>query len=127
MELKSVSGLTFFVKDINQTAEFYKTLGFRIDKHEKDYLLARLNWFSLDFVPENGKSRTGPGPKGAGICINISVGDVDEFYKKALEKGLKPASEPQDYPGGIRNFVVQDPDGYNLVIFRRGKPRNPAE
>ena len=125
MDLKSVSGLTFFVKDVNKTADFYKTLGFKIEKQEKDYLLARLNWFSLDFVSEKGKTKDGP--KGAGLCINISVGDVDEFYKNVKAKGLKPASEPQDFPGGFRNFVLNDPDGYNLVMFKRGKPRNAAE
>jgi predicted lactoylglutathione lyase len=125
MQLKSVSGLTFFVKDIEKTAEFYKTLGFKIEEQQTDYFLARLNWFSLDFVVE--KSRAKSEPKGAGLCINISVGDVDEFYKSVLGKGLKPASEPRDYPGGFRNFVLNDPDGYNLVIFKRDKPRNAAE
>jgi predicted lactoylglutathione lyase len=125
MDLKSVSGLTFFVKDINKTAKFYKALGFKIEKQEKDYLLARLNWFSLDFVAESGTGKAEP--KGAGLCINISVGDVDEFYKNVLDKGLKPSSEPQDYPGGFRNFVINDPDGYNLIMFKRGKPRNAAE
>lgn len=125
MGLKSVSGLTFFVNDINKTAKFYKTLGFKIEKQEKDYLLVRLNWFSMDFVAEG--SNTKSEQKGAGICINISVGDVDEFYKDALNKGLKPASQPQDFPGGFRNFVIHDPDGYNLIMFKRGKPRNPAE
>ena len=124
MDLKSVSGLTFFVKDIDKTAKFYKTLGFKIEKQEKDYLLARLNWFSMDFVTEKGETK---GPKGAGLCINISVGDVDEFYKSVIDKGLKAASQPQDFPGGFRNFVLNDPDGYNLVIFKRGKPRNAAE
>src|ERR1041385_1570710 len=107
MDLKSVSGLTFFVKDIAKTAEFYKKLGFKIEKHEKDYLLVRLNWFSMDFVAEGGGGDKGP--KGAGLCINISVGDVDEFYKEALSKGLMPANEPADYPGGFRNFVIHDP------------------
>lgn len=125
MELKSVSGLTFFVKDVDKTAKFYKTLGFKIEKYEKDYLLVRLNWFSLDFAAESGGPKTEP--KGAGVCINISVGDVDEFYKAALDKGLRPAGEPQDYPGGFRNFVLKDPDGYTLVMFKRGKPRSPAE
>jgi predicted lactoylglutathione lyase len=125
MDLMSVSGLTFFVKDIDKTAEFYKTLGFKVEKQDKNYLLVRLNWFSMDFVTEKGDAKTEP--KGAGLCINISVGDVDEFYKGALSKGLKPVGEPQDYPGGFRNFVLHDPDGYNLIIFKRGKPRSPAE
>jgi predicted lactoylglutathione lyase len=125
MELKSVSGLTFFVKDIKKTAEFYKALGFKLEKQEKDYLLVRLNWFSMDFVLESASGSNGH--KGDGLCINISVGDVDEFYKEALAQGLKPASEPADYPGSFRNFVIRDPDGFNLVIFKRGKPRSPAE
>jgi predicted lactoylglutathione lyase len=125
MDLKSVSGLTFFVKDIDKTAKFYKSLGFKIEKQEKGYLLIRLNWFSLDFVAEGDKAKSEP--NGAGLCINISVGDVDEFYKKVMDKGLKPASQPNDYPGGFRNFVINDPDGYNLIMFKRGKPRNPAE
>lgn len=125
MDLKSVSGLTFFVKDIDKTAEFYKTLGFKVEKQDKNYLLVRLNWFSMDFVSEKDNAKKEP--KGAGLCVNISVGDVDEFYKEVLAKGLKPAGEPQDYPGGFRNFVLNDPDGYTLVMFKRGKPRSPAE
>ena len=125
MDIKSVSGITFFVKDIDKTTEFYKTLGFKIEKHEKDYMLARMNWFSMDFVTEKGAAKTEP--KGAGLCINISVGDVDEFYKNAQAKGLKPSSEPEDFPGGFRNFVIHDPDGYNLVLFKRQKPRSAAE
>lgn len=125
MDLKSVSGLTFFVKDIDKTAKFYKALGFKLEKQDKDYLLVRLNWFSLDFVAESGNAKADP--KGAGVCINISVGDVDEFHKRVLAKGLKPASEPQDFPGGFRNFVLHDPDGFNLIMFKRGKPRSPAE
>jgi len=125
MKLKSVSGLTFFVKDIAKTAEFYKVLGFRVDKQEKDYLLVRLNWFTMDFVAEGSSAKAGP--KGTGVCINISVDDVDESYKEVVTKGLKPASEPQDFDQGFRNFVINDPDGYNLVIFIRIKPRNPAE
>jgi len=125
MKLKSVSGLTFFVKDIAKTAEFYKTLGFRVDKQEKDYLLVRLNWFSMDFVAEGSGAKAGP--KGEGVCVNISVDDVDESYKEVIAKGLKPASEPKDFDQGFRNFIINDPDGYNLVMFKRGKPRNPAE
>lgn len=124
MDLKSVSGLTFFVKDIKKTAGFYEALGFKVEKQEKDYLLVRLNWFSMDFVAQKERDSD---PKGKGICINISVGDVDESYRKVLDAGLKPSSEPRDFAQGFRNFVIQDPDGYNLVMFKRQKPRSPAE
>jgi len=126
MDLKSVSGLTFFVKNIDKTAEFYKTLGFKVEIKNKNYLLVRLNWFSLDFVAEKPAAPKTT-EKGTGICINISVNDVNEYYEKILAKGLKPASQPEDFPGGFRNFVIHDPDGYNLVLFKRIKPRNAAE
>jgi catechol 2,3-dioxygenase-like lactoylglutathione lyase family enzyme len=133
MDLKSVSGFTCYVKDIKKTAEFYKALGFKLEKQEADYLLVRLNWFGIDFRAAGSEDKAEfqkeavAEPKGAGIFINVSVGDVDEFYKGVLAKGLKPSSEPRDWPWGTREFVIRDPDGYKLVIFKRGKPRSPAE
>jgi len=34
-------------------------------------------------------------------------------------KELKPATKPQDQLWGNREFVIRDPDGYSLVIFKR--------
>jgi catechol 2,3-dioxygenase-like lactoylglutathione lyase family enzyme len=133
MDLKSVSGFTCYVKDIKKTAGFYKALGFKLEKQEDNYLLVRLNWFSIDFraaASENKaefQKEADAEPKGSGIFINISVGDVDKFHKGVLAKGLKPSSEPRDWPWGTREFVIRDPDGYKLVIFKRGKPRSAAE
>lgn len=50
--------------------------------------------------------------------IYLIVDDVDETYKELLEKGLKPSSEPRDWPWGNREFVIRDPDGYKLVFYR---------
>jgi len=133
MDLKSVSGFTCYVKDIKKTADFYKALGFKLEKQDSDYLLARLNWFGIDFRAQDSEEKSEfqkeakAEPKGAGIFINISVGDVDEFYDAALAKGLKPSSAPRDWPWGTREFVIRDPDGYKLVLFKRQKPRSPAE
>ena len=57
--------------------------------------------------------------KGAGLYLYISVGNVDEFYKGLVAKGLKPSSEPRDWSWGNREFAIRDPDGYKLVIFKR--------
>ena len=51
--------------------------------------------------------------------LYFSVDDVDEAYKSLRAKGLKPSSEPKDRPWGNREFVIRDPDGYKLVIFKR--------
>ncbi|MHB1865000.1 MAG: VOC family protein [Candidatus Saccharimonadales bacterium] len=59
--------------------------------------------------------------KGAGLFIYISVDNVDEFYNGLIDKGLKPSSEPRDWPWGNREFVIRDPDGYKLVFFKKNK------
>ena len=51
--------------------------------------------------------------------IYLSGDDVDEFHKDLLSKGLKPSTKPQDQPWGNREFIIRDPDGYNLMIFKR--------
>lgn len=125
MKMKSVSGLVCYVKDIAQTAEFYEKLGFTFEKREPDHLSIRLNWFWMDFHPQDMEDKpdfqkeANLENKGAGLFIYISVENVDEFYQGAVEKGLKPSSEPRDWPWGNREFVIRDPDGYKLVFFKR--------
>jgi len=133
MDLKSVSGFTLYVKDSGKSAGFYEILGFKVEKRETGHVLVRVNWFTVDLVDQRNEQKeefqkeANAEPKGSGIFINVSVGDVDEFYRMVVDKGLKPSSEPRDWPWGTREFVIRDPDGYKLVIFKRGKPRNPAE
>ena len=57
--------------------------------------------------------------KGAGLFLHIKVDDVEDFHKAGLSKGLKPAGEPEGQPSGNREFVLRDPDGYNLVFFQK--------
>ena len=127
MEMKSVSGLVCYVKDIAKTADFYEALGFRIDKREADHLSVGLNWFWMDFHPQDKEDKpefqreANLENKGAGMFVYIKVADVDAFYKGVVDKGLKPSSEPRDWPWGNREFVLRDPDGYKLVFFNKVK------
>lgn len=123
--MKSVSGTVCYVKDITKTAEFYEALGFHFDKWDPDHISIRLNWFWMDFHPQDKEDKpdfqkeASLENKGAGLFIYISVDDVDEFYKDLLAKGLHPSSEPKDWPWGNREFVIRDPDGYKLVFFKK--------
>jgi catechol 2,3-dioxygenase-like lactoylglutathione lyase family enzyme len=40
MKIKSVSGLTLYVKNLNKTAKFYETLGFKIRNRAVDHVTA---------------------------------------------------------------------------------------
>lgn len=125
MKLKSVSGFVCYVKDLGKTAKFYKDLGFLQSARDENHASFRLNWFSMDFVAqdketkEEFKKEANAQNKGAGIFINIGVENVDDFYKGVINKGLKPSSEPRDWPWGNREFVLRDPDGYKLVFFQK--------
>jgi catechol 2,3-dioxygenase-like lactoylglutathione lyase family enzyme len=125
MRMKSVAGIVSYVKDTSKTAEFYEKLGFIFTKREPDHVSIRLNWFWIDFHPQDKEDKPAfqkeatTDPKGAGTFLYISVDHVDEFYEGLLAKGLKPSSEPRDWPWGNREFIIRDPDGYKLVFFQK--------
>jgi catechol 2,3-dioxygenase-like lactoylglutathione lyase family enzyme len=125
MKIRSVSGITGFVKNINKTAAFYETLGFDIRKRESNHITAYSNWFWVDFLSigkhERAKSNKDAAlsNKGAGVFLYLSVDNVDDFHQYLLSRKLKPLTKPQDEPWGNREFILRDPDGYNLVIFKR--------
>ena len=125
MKIKSVSGITCYVKNLNKTVKFYETLGFETRKSEADHATLYSNWFWIDFlaIGKNERTKFAKGvdssPKGTGVFLYLSVDNVDEFHAHLISSGLKPSAIPQDQPWGNREFNLRDPDGYNLVIFKR--------
>ncbi len=126
--MKSVAGIICLVSDLDQSIEFYNTLGFELKKQNPDISAHMyLNWFWIELlrkdkvVTEEFKKDIDEPAKGAGQYIHINVEDVDEFYKEAITKDFKPLSEPKDFPWGHREFVLTDPDSYKLVFFSKTK------
>jgi catechol 2,3-dioxygenase-like lactoylglutathione lyase family enzyme len=125
VKMISISGIVCYVKDTGKTAEFYEALGFHFDKREPDHVSIRLNWFWIDFHPQDKEDKpefqkeANLEHKGAGQFLYTKVDDVDVFYNSLLEKGLRPSSEPRDWPWGNREFIIRDPDGYKLVFFQK--------
>lgn len=116
MKMKSISGVVYYVKDLDKTAAFYEELGFRFGKREAGYLTCYLNWFWLEFHAEDKEH---PAGGVGGQQLGISVEDADEFYQGLIEKGLKPEGEPETMPWGRREFTLRDPDGNQLVFFHK--------
>lgn len=125
MKIKSVSGITCNVKNLQKTAAFYETLGFEIRTRESNHITAYSNWFWIDFLAlgkdEGAKPSRGttPSKESSGLLLYLSVDNVDDFHNFLLSKGVKPSTKPQDQPWGNREFLLRDPDGYHLVIFKR--------
>lgn len=125
MKVSSVSSLTLYVKDPLKTVDFYGNLGFIVSKRGARHSTVRLNWFKIDFIGQDSeekeefKAEATAEPKGSGIYISITVANVDECYQEIVAMGLKPPSEPRDWPWGNREFVLRDPDGYKLVFLQK--------
>lgn len=111
IKVKSVSGHTCQVRDLEKTVAFYEKLGLTTKVRDEEHATLYLNWYWIDFVV--GK----PNPK-ATIVPYLSVDDVDETHKVLVRAGITPESEPQTV-GKNSVFMIRDPDGYAVTIFKR--------
>jgi catechol 2,3-dioxygenase-like lactoylglutathione lyase family enzyme len=114
MKMRSISAVFCYVKDLDKTAQFYEVLGFNFRERSEDYIKAYLNWFWIEFHVDPAKAGGSTGQ-----FIYVSVDDTDEFYEGVKEKGLKPSEDPHDTAMGRREFTLADPDGYQLVFFKK--------
>jgi catechol 2,3-dioxygenase-like lactoylglutathione lyase family enzyme len=120
MKLSSISGLTFLVKDLKKTSEFYEALGFRLGKQENGHLTAYVNWFWIDFKTADPASQDQSQLQlQASQYLHLKVENADEFYAGVLEKGMKPDTAPEGKATTGRSFTLRDPDGYKLVFFEK--------
>ena len=62
---------------------------------------------ALEDLPESGHDRT---------SLWFYVDDVDDSYRRALEAGASPHSEPTNMPWGERMGQVRDPDGLTINL-----------
>ena len=76
----------------------------------------------------DGDWETGPlePPYGRGAIIQVYVSDVDSTYRAVTQAGLLPYVDLRekwrdwgDRLGGQREFLVQDPDGYLVMVVQR--------
>ncbi len=123
MDIKSISGVTCYVKNIAATAQFYDSLGFRIGDKGSDHLRVYVNWFSIQFFSSASDSEfsaeVSAKQKGTGMFLSMKVDDVEDYYKQVIEKGLKPVTKPRKVTSGNHEFVILDPDGYKLIFFSK--------
>ncbi len=54
---------------------------------------------------------------GVGVQLYLRVADTDAHHRRALRKEIEVLRGPTTHFYGIRDHVVADPDGYQLVFF----------
>ncbi len=114
IKINSVSSIVYYVKDLDKSAEFYEALGFRPGNRTESSFNVYVNWFSIEFRLATGAAIDNTG---TGAYAGVRVDNAKEFYDFAVSKNIKPATEVTDQPGGVREFVITDPDGYKLIFF----------
>lgn len=58
-----------------------------------------------------------------GTWLSIFISDTDEYYETIKAKGAKIIQSPQTYEWGIREMLVEDPDGHK-IRFGHAAARN---
>jgi methylmalonyl-CoA/ethylmalonyl-CoA epimerase len=125
--LKSLNLIGLYVKDIETTVSFYKELGFELVSNDGSVAEIKLNEVHIQFIAQETASNQDESfqkdaygePKGTGVYINVEVDNANNYYKQLQESGIKPSTEPKDWPWGQREFVVRDPDRYKLVFYEK--------
>jgi uncharacterized glyoxalase superfamily protein PhnB len=119
---------TLAVRNIKQTIEFYKnSLGFKMgmafpNADNPEYADLSKDGMVLMFIPAENIGIDKEEKLGVGVNIYMQIdGDIDEYYNELKNKGVKIVVDIKDEPYGIRDFMVEDIDGYKLTFNHAGE------
>lgn len=114
------SAATFHVSDIEASLVFYKgLLGFTERFCFGDYAGVEHGEVQIHL---SGPASTNKRQVGQG-SIYIFCDNVDAYYEEITGKGAITQAPPKDYEYGMRDFVVEDPDGNLLGFGQESKAR----
>ena len=116
-----LSQVLLTVKDIDRSREFYtKKLGFKVRYDFSPEYIAILtpNKLQIGLHPSRGKTRRKKTENPVGI--EFQVDNVDSWYRKLRERGVRFIEKPKD-AWGEREARFKDPDGYRLAISSPAK------
>ena len=113
----------FLVDDVAAASEYYRdVLGFEVDFLYEDpptYASVSRDDAIINFSKSNppgrrnGVAYTGPGN---GTDVYIVVSDIDEVYEEMKGHGVSVLIEPDSYDYGMREFKIEDLNGYQLIF-----------
>jgi uncharacterized glyoxalase superfamily protein PhnB len=104
------SATVFQVSNLEAALKHYvEVLGFTEDFRFGDYAGVTIGDVCVHLCAHSIHQR----PVGGGtVCIFAD--EVDSYYREIQAKGAQIKAEPRDYPYGMRDFMVVDPDGNHL-------------
>ena len=119
---------TLAVRDVKETIEFYKnSLGFKVgltfpDANNPEYADLSKDGIVLMVIPAKNLGIESEEKLGVGVNMYMQIdGDIDDYYQELKKKGVKITVDITDEPYGIRDFTVEDINGYQLTFNQLSK------
>jgi lactoylglutathione lyase len=113
-----------FVPDVETSVRFYtEKLGFGLMRLERGmidgqeratFAVVGLERAVLLIAHRSLGGAPAVPPGGGAIHIRIMVDDVDALHRRAKDNGVVIANDIADRLYGLRDFIVDDPDGFRL-------------
>ena len=119
---------TLAVRNMKETIEFYKdSLGFKMgmcfpDANNPEYADLSKDGMVLMFIPTENIGIGSEEKLGVGVNLYMQIdGNIDGYYDELKRRGVKIAVDIKDEPYGIRDFTVEDVNGYKLTFNQVSK------
>lgn len=107
------SATTFQVSNVDTSMAFYtQVLGFTERFRFGDYAGVEHGDVQIHLSGPKSTNKRQIGQS----SLYVFCDDVDAYYEEVTQKGAQAQAAPRDYDYGMRDFVLEDPDG-NLVAF----------
>ena len=108
--------VVLYVRNINESKDFYESLGFEVVRDEG--VFAELRWEeALLFLEERvGAPKKGSKPVGN---IRVMVPNVDDYWALIVKSGAQIMRPIDNHYYGLRDFVVAGPDGLGIRFATR--------
>lgn len=108
-ELTAQSVVEVVVPDLGAVLEFYRSLGFAVERETPTFVTLRWAGAFL-FIAQNPNATAAP----RWTNVRIIVADVDAIWERVKELQLPVGSPIADRPYGLRDFTVRDPAGFEI-------------
>ena len=119
---------TLAVRNMKETIEFYKnSLGFMVgmcfpDANNPEYADLSKDGMVLMFIPAENVGIASEEKLGIGVNLYMQIdGDIDEYYDELKKGGVRVLVDIKDEPFGIRDFTIEDVNGYRLTFNQLSK------
>jgi uncharacterized glyoxalase superfamily protein PhnB len=115
-------------RNMKATIDFYQNiLGFTLgmvfpDPDNAEYANLTKDGMSLMFAPAKNLGISRAARLGIGVNLYMEIdGDIDEYYDGLKKKDVKIIADIKDEPFGVRDFTVEDNNGYQLTFNQPAK------